>query len=98
MGGQGLEVEAPGSSQREHQFLVVEVCGGEFFGLIYRAAMLNSGHVGIEVIGIPLTRGSVIGMGSGSYSEVRGSVPIAAVVTGMETRTAEIGYFIVFKA
>jgi hypothetical protein len=37
-------------------------------------------------------------MGSGSYSEIGGSVPIAAVVTGVETGKAEIGYFIVSKA
>ena len=57
--------------------------------------MLSGGHISIKVIGVPLAGLAVVGVGSGSYSEIGGSVPVAAIMAGVETGTAEVGDLIV---
>ena len=87
-----------GGAEGEHDSLIVLVCGRKVLQLKLRMAGLNCGHVGIQIVGIPLTGGAVVGVSSGSYSKIGGTVPVAAVVTGVITGFAEVGYFIVLKA
>ena len=98
MGGEQSEVETLGGSEGEHQALVVLIGCRQFFYFKRWGSLLYPCHVGIEVVGVPLTGTAVVGMGSGSYSEIGGSVPVTAVVTGVAAGLTEVGYFVVLKA
>ena len=63
-----------------------------------RSTLLYGGHVGIEIRGVPLAGGAVVGMRSCSYAQIGSAVPVAAVVTGMIAGAAEVGDLIVLKA
>jgi len=66
--------------------------------LVFWGVVLYSLQVGVEVVWVPLAGGAVVGMGSGSYSYIWGSVPVAAVVAGVESGLAEVGDLVVLKA
>jgi hypothetical protein len=97
LGVEGAEVQTGGGAKAEHEALVVEIGTGEILYIKLGRALLYPFEIGVKVTGIPLAGRAVVGVSAGSYSQIRSSVPITAVVTGVIAGTAEIGDLIMFK-